>query len=366
MEGVQLTSGLFLGLMSVLSLLCFGGTVWLTGRLHGRVRWAVARGAAIALTCLTLTTTLGVKLNADNGWYTSWSDLTGQGSASDTSRVGSGDFRPSAGGGAPATGPLPGLPSPGARVQTYRWHGPSSGITATVSVILPAGYRQNAKRTYPVIEAFHGIPGSPAGWLQNLGLRQAVDRAVARKTLAAPAVVIPQLDPSGRDTECTDSAKARTEKWLTRDVPALVRSHLRVATRPDHWATMGYSAGGWCANAAAMLHPGVYGAAISLGGYFHPDFSGDVPAGWRLADSRRYDLARVARTRSPRVALWIQAGQQSEYWAQTQAFLRAVKPPTSATSVVLASSGHRFDVWEAGLPDAFAWLGRTLPGFAGR
>ena len=99
----------------------------------------------------------------------------------------------------------------------------------------------------------------------------------------------------------------QVETWLTRDVPDWVGQHFRVIPNRNAWATIGYSAGGFVAAMATVLHPAQYGAGIVLGGYFRPEFgpfyepfTATSPLG------RYYDLPRVAAHRPPPVSLWVE------------------------------------------------------------
>lgn len=107
----------------------------------------------------------GVLLNDQYAFYTSWSDLVGsdpvtthQLSAGDASAGAHVEFRSAC---SPHRGPLPPLPSPGQREQTFTVTGPVSGIAGKVVVWLPDGYDPTAATPYPVIETLSGYPGTP-------------------------------------------------------------------------------------------------------------------------------------------------------------------------------------------------------------
>lgn len=356
-------------LVVAVAVVVFAVTVWLTGRLQRGFWHGLARAGLILVTCLCLLVSVGVKLNNDNGWYTSWSDLLGAQSATSTQVSGATNARTQ------ATTPrqsrpvtLPALPRPGVRLQHYTWRGPKSGVSTGIDVILPPSYftPQARNRRYPVVEAFHGFPGSPGGWTAKMNVQRVVDDVVSQRQIGESIIVVPQISANlGLDTECVNgpAGSVQSETWLTSDVPSFIRTHFRASSGPDSWAAMGYSAGGWCASMAAVLHPDVFGAAISLSGYFVPEFSGTSPWPADSAAAKRYDLTAVVRRSPPNVALWVQFGKLSGHRPQAEQFLKVVRPPMSVTSVVLASSGHRWDVWQAQFPSSLKWLGTTLPGF---
>ncbi len=371
-----LTDTSFLIVLVVGTAAGFGLAVWLTGRWHSGLGQAVGRAGMIALVAVLSLTCVGVWLNNANGWYASWDDLFGAVSAQSTQTKGAAAALASeqqVGGsrtqsGSPAPTRYPPLPQPGSRIQRYTWHGPASGVTTEIDVILPPSYQEpgSAKRRYPVIEAFHGIPGTPSGWTKTMGLPDELAQAFAQQGVAESVAVIPQLAPSlGQDRECVNGppGSPQLETWLAVDVPDFVRTHFRVADERAGWATLGYSAGGWCAAMVAVLHPDQFGAAGVLSGYFTPDFGNGPPWPANSAQAHRYDLTAQVSAHPPALAMWLQSGRQSPYWPQTAAFLAAVKPPMSVTSVVMADSGHRWDVWKAQVPVVLKWLGTNIPGF---
>jgi enterochelin esterase-like enzyme len=270
--------------------------------------------------------------------------------------------------------PVPSLP-PGAhrgdRVLKYTVAGPRSGLRGTVLVTLPEGYTSpaNAARRYPVLEAFHGLPGGPSQWVDSMGLGQAAD-TVARRGEAAEMITVSPTHafPPGVDTECVDGVGSapKVETWLTQDVPDWVTRTFRVRADRSSWSTIGLSMGAWCAAMATMLHPEQYAAAIVMGGYFAPEFSDSyVPFKPGTPQARRYDLINLARTAPPPVALWAETSQADEgSYPSTSRLLAAVRAPMSMEVLALSHAGHRVSLWAGEVPEALDWLGHNVSGFA--
>jgi enterochelin esterase-like enzyme len=370
-----LTSSALFVVTVIVTVTSFVVATILTGRLGRGLLPTVGRGLLILLVAVMSIVSVAVRLNDDNGWYSSWSDLLGAPPETATQLHGSSaraaaaaDPSSSRPGGHPSPS-LPPLAQAGSRTQTLTVRGAVSGITNPVTVLLPPSYFSGS-RTYPVIEAFHGIPGSPSGWTKTMGVGPILDAAVSARAIGESIVVIPELNsPAGHDGECVNGPPGtpQLETWLTTDVPSYVESHFRVRTDRSSWAAIGYSAGAWCAAMAGILHSDVYGASIVLSGYFSPQFASGAPwsAGGGGGDlARRYDLIARVTANPPSEAMWIQSGNASPDWPQTQAFLNAVRPPLSVTSVVVKDSGHRWDVWRAQVPETLRWLGANIPGFA--
>jgi enterochelin esterase-like enzyme len=157
-------------------------------------------------------------------------------------------------------------------------------------VYLPAAYRDDDER-FPVIEAFHGAPGTPQYWLNRLKVKSYLDAEMAAGRMAPTVVLFPQQTPDPTlDTECTNLHDGpQAETFLTVDVPAYARAHYRIRTDRAGWGLTGYSAGAFCAVNLALRHPSQYAAAASLAGYASPGIRiGDGSErttnqpGWRL------------------------------------------------------------------------------------
>ncbi|TNM62431.1 hypothetical protein FHN55_16295 [Streptomyces sp. NP160] len=338
----------------------------------------VARGTALVGVNLLVVFAMLVSANDHFAFYSGWNDLLGANAdavvrtrgavrgtetAAQQDALQAGTTHPTSPRGTPVEGY-------GDRVQQLTVTG-ADGTTGTVLVVLPHGYDDpsQASTTYPVVVALHGYPGDPRQWLTALDVRPAVEVAVKSGQMADLIVVIPDLEiPAGRDTECLDGppGQPQVETWLSSALPKAVEASYRARTSPQAWAAMGFSMGGWCAAEMAVLHPQQYGAGIVMGGYFRYDPSSDyVPFSPDSPQARAHDLVAVAAEAPPAASLFVASSRDDpESWPSTKAFLAAVRAPMSVTSLVAKTGGHRSAVWAAQMPQALAWLGRTVPGFA--
>jgi S-formylglutathione hydrolase FrmB len=376
---MSLTGSLFLDAIIVLTVAAFVGVIVIWPRLTARTPWHVAgRAGALALVNLLVLLTAATQLNATYLFFAGWSDLSGAltGHLAQTSLHRGGAERQApnisaAGDAAPVVADPPALTQQVGSTGLVRYvvHGPLSGLTGTVLVQLPPGYTSaGATGRYPVLEAFHGYPSEPLSWIKVFHLGRAVDRQVRAHDLRQPLVVMPQVEiPRGVDTEGVNgqAGQPQVETWLTRDVPDWVGKHFRVLANRNAWATIGYSAGGFDAAMATILHPAQYGSGIVLGGYFKPDFgpfyepfTATSPLG------RRYDLSRAVAHHPPPVSLWVETSHADPLSFHSSAqFLRAARAPTAVHAVVLQNAGHRDSVWITLLPQALRWLGQNVQGF---
>jgi S-formylglutathione hydrolase FrmB len=381
---MSLTGPVFLGAVVVVTVVAFLTVVavWPTmaGRSPGRVLGRI--GLLLTVNVLVLLTA-ATQLNAQFLFYADWTDLRGAfGGAPTTTVVTRGGVAAQAarvvvrGPSARAPKVSPALPTgPSSRsgpgVTSYTVRGPASGMVGTVVVELPPGYGApaNASTHYPVIEAFQGYPGSPTTWTDTMSLGGVIAQQVAAGRMRSALIVGPQVEmPAGVDTECVNGTPGnpQLETWLARDVPDWVAKHFRVATDRGSWATIGLSAGAWCAAMITMLHPSQYSAAIAMGGYFRPTFGPfyqPYPPGSTLAE--RYDLIALARRGRTPAAIWLETSHADTVsYASSSAFLKASRAPLAVNAIVLQHAGHRLSLWKGLLPGTMAWLGGNIPGFS--
>jgi enterochelin esterase-like enzyme len=380
---MALSGSLFVGSLVIITVVAFVAVVvrwpFMAGRTPGRILGRV--GSLLGVNFLVLLTAAAI-LNAQFLFFADWTDLrgafngpptaTGLRAGGEAGRAARSNVRGEA---APATPGLVSLPkgtSTSAGIFTYRVKGPASGVTASVVVVLPAGYSDLAKASthYPVIEAFQGYPGSASTWTRSMDIGGAIAARVAAKRMSPALIVIPQLQiPAGVDTECVNGAagNGQIETWVAKDVPNWVATHFRVQTRRQSWATIGLSAGAWCAAMVTTLHPAQYSAAIVMGGYFRPNFGPFYqPYPPRSALANRYDLVALARRGAPPpVAIWLETSHTDTVsYLSSVEFLKASTAPMAVDATVLQHAGHRISLWKRLLPDALNWLGANIPGFS--
>ena len=392
---MSLTGATLMWLLIIAALAFFVWSVLAWPRSAGPGWWAISRRVGYQLGVLVLVVAaLGAGLNREYGWYANWTDLAAAfssaapagavevagappsvaaaGHLGGTDGAAASDTEPGASnlGSAAALGLSPN-PGPDGQYRTFTVPGPISGHSGPVTVWFPAGYTSAVQRLhrFPVIEAFHGVPGSPlqltSGFV-NIGATLA--EQVRAGHLRDAIVVLPDYTPGQIDTECVNGTGSalRMEDWLTKDIPEWVGGHVRVDRDRGSWATLGFSAGGWCAAMAAMLHPETYAAGIVLQGYFQPTFEKPyIPFKPGSPAAVHYDLVRLAHDAPPRTALWILTSKaDSISYGTTRQLLTDARPPLSITADVLTNGGHRTSVWRPFLPVTLQWLGANLPGFA--
>ena len=161
--------------------------------------------------------------------------------------------------------------------QTVRLtvQGRLSKLRRTVYVYLPPEYFRDSYRHYrfPVIELLPGYPGSPADWINVVGITSAYDTLLADGVVKPAVLVMPDTNGARRTSlQCLNVVHGPQDAtFLALDLPEYLSHLLRVQPPGLAWGIGGYSEGGYCAANLALVYRLRYGAAGVLSGYFGPD-----------------------------------------------------------------------------------------------
>jgi enterochelin esterase-like enzyme len=252
-------------------------------------------------------------------------------------------------------------------LQQIALAGKVSGINRDGLVYLPPQYfdAQYRKVKFPVLEMFHGSPGKPTDWLSSLHVTRTFDELIASHQIGPMVLVMPSSNQGNSYQECLNAPRGAVDTYLTTDVPADIRATYRVSADPAQWGLAGYSSGGYCAANLALRHRSLFGAAVSLDGYYRPD---DGPAGAVLRDAPQLKpendpyaaaLALNDSTR-PVPSLWLMSGAGGADEKQAKAFVDAMRHVEQVPLVLASGAGHDFYAWAAAMPGAFKWSWQTL------
>jgi S-formylglutathione hydrolase FrmB len=131
-----------------------------------------------------------------------------------------------------------------------------------VRVLLPAGYRRDRARRYPVLYLLHGCCSDYRSWT--------VDGDAEAITARYPLIVVmPDAGRMGWYTDWYRGATPVRPLWETYHVGQLVPwvdAHFRTIAARSGRAIAGLSMGGYGALSYAARHPGVFAAAASFSG----------------------------------------------------------------------------------------------------
>ena len=242
------------------------------------------------------------------------------------------------------------------------WTGPSSGITLPVFVITPSGYSPTDGKTYAVIELLHGYPGGPDGILQNLGIQEELDKAIAAGIIPPAIVVAPDLNVDEEAHDCADiEGRPAVYTWVSHDVPAMIRHNFpNTTSNRDAWMIGGFSAGAYCAIWTALRTPETYGAAASLSGYDTQIEGQMTNQGDQYLADNTLSVMLANRTPDGLRIYAMAAGDDAVGGAYTALKMAsAVKEPDTVTTDVPPTGGHTGPLWREHIASMLAWWGSS-------
>ena len=308
-----------------------------------RLRPLPAKALCGALSIMVAMTGGIAAVNYYYGYYTTWGQL-------------SADF----GGGAGSLGVITATTSATAlgsgHIGWVQFPGKLSGYSRRGLIYLPPQYSQAryAHLRFPAVELFHGTPGTPLAWSTVLRVGQVADSLLARHLTGPMVLVMPAINGTGHSyQDCVNGPAVNDETYLLKDVRNDVLARYRVSHDPYEWGAGGYSSGGYCAANLALRHPGSFGAAAVLNGYFR---AADGPAAGALnnspsleaANSPLYAAEKLNPNSSPLPAFWVAAGtnDKADYPAATM-FTAAMNRVQQVPFVKL-NAGDTANVWSGG------------------
>ncbi|MEU2564120.1 alpha/beta hydrolase-fold protein [Streptomyces longispororuber] len=370
-----LTSNKVLALAIALAVLLFIGTVWLWPRL-ARQHWRAVTGRVglLLATQVAVFASVGLFANQTFGFYASWADLFGR--ETEQGVVVDHDVLNGEKGPVKVTDTqsvdVPGGNTPriGGQIQKVQVQGRHSKIASPAYVYLPPEYfqPQYRHRTFPAAVVLTGYPGTAEALIKGLHYPQTAHKQ-ARNGKMQPMILVmmrPTVAPP-RDTECVDiPGGPQSETFFAKDLPDAITQHFRAGKKPDSWGIIGDSTGGYCALKLAMHHPRVYGAAVSLSGYYKAAedvTTGNLFHGDKNLRNRANLMWYLEHMPPPKTSLLLSSSKKGEgNYRDTLKFIDKVKPPTRVSSIILDSGGHNFNTWRREIPASLVWMSGRLTG----
>ena len=260
-------------------------------------------------------------------------------------------------------------PVPEGRVLEHVPFARPDGRSAHATVYLPAGYDDQKERRYPVLYLLHGLFGRDTDWLKLGVLQSLLDGAIQRGELRPTIVVMPD-GGNGYWVDWPDGdPRHRYQTLVEPDTRLWVESRFRVnGVR----AVGGVSMGGFGALSLALRHPETYPAVISLSGalFRQPPTARRTylrAFGYPGVTSRRrfpfvnpLDLVHLGRADGLHV--WLDCGREDRpKFVQGLLAVSDALTRRGITHVARFRPGrHTWNVWLAGLAEAFTWLDAQL------
>jgi len=320
-----------------------------------RLRPLAARIACGGLSILVAMTSGIAAVNFYYGYYSTWGQLWADFHGGDVGNLG---VVSAATASAPGSGVIRWVTLPG----------PASGVSRRGLVYLPPQYDQAryARVRFPVVELFHGTPGSPTALATVLRVQQVADSLLSRHLIGPMVLVMPAINGTGHDyQDCVNGPAVSDDTYLTRDVRTDVLARYRASTDPYEWGLAGYSSGGYCAANLALRHRGSFGAAAVIEGYFR---AADGPAAAALNDSLPLEAAnsplyaaeRLTPGSGPLPAFWVAAGTHDKSDYRPATVFAAALDRIEQVPFFTMHAGDTANAWRAALPVALTWLWQQL------
>lgn len=314
---------------------------------------------AAAATAFLLSVAVGVlAVNDYYGYYTTWgaaaADLSGNGNTYAVSHT--------------ATRVDSAGRSPG-KLEVVDLRGARSGINREGLVYLPPQYFEPRYRDlrFPAIELFHGTPGDPAQWVNQMRITEIARLLIDTRRMGPVVLVMPDSNGGfSHQEECLDTPGFKDDTYVSQDVPADVRARFRVSRDTGQWGSIGVSSGGYCAANLMMRHRDDFGSAASIDGYYRPDQENAGPilarTPWLLRTNDPLSAAARARPGAgPLPAFWVSAGTgvRSDYLYAKQ-MVTAMRRLEAVPFLVLKRADHTMAAVRAALPTALMWSWQQL------
>jgi S-formylglutathione hydrolase FrmB len=173
---------------------------------------------------------------------------------------------------ATAKGPTLRTADDGAAIVSEKWldqrtfdvtvKSPALHTTAPIRVIVPKGWSKTAKRTYPVVYAFHGGRNHYTSWFTDSDLAKT---AAAFDTM----VVMPEGGWNGSYANWFNHGHGGTPEWETFHIQEVIQLMERDYRAGTDRAAMGISSGAEGAMTYAVRHPGLFKYVASFSGILH-------------------------------------------------------------------------------------------------
>ena len=215
----------------------------------------------------------------------------------------------------------------------------------------------------------HGQPGSPDNWLIGDRVQTLMNDFAAHHRGIAPIVVMPDvLGSELANPLCADTTLGAADSYLSVDVPAAIRTQLRVDPDPRHWVIAGFSYGGTCSLQMATNHPGIYPNFIDISGQTEPTLGSgatgrkqtvDTAFGGDTTKFTAINPADLLASRTyPTSAGWFLwgAADPDTKTGQQQLFAAAQTAGMTVQQWEVPGTGHDWDTVIGALTHTIAWI----------
>jgi enterochelin esterase-like enzyme len=264
--------------------------------------------------------------------------------------------------------PAGALPARG-RLGTTTIPATTSGFAAREALVyLPPAALVDDAPALPVVVAMSGQPGSPVDMFASGRLDRVMDQYASAHDGLAPIVVVPdQLGAPEDNPMCVDSPLGQSATYITVDVPAWIRAHLRVLPDRTAWSVLGFSQGGTCSAQLGAAHPDIFGSLVDISGEMAPTIGADTVQAAFGGSQAQYAAAfpaAIMEAMSPYADMtgYFCAGEDdAQYRPQVEQVEAAARASGMATRLSMSpGTSHDWGTVQWCVQDALPELGQRL------
>ena len=234
---------------------------------------------------------------------------------------------------------------------------------------IPAAANGAGRINLPVIVLIAGYPGVPGNWLGGNQFVATMDQFAKLHHGITPYVfIVDDLGSTTNDTECVDSARGNVETYLTKDVPAYIKSHYEVTGNSSGWGIGGLSLGGMCSLMLTLRHADVYHYFLDFGGETGPEIGskqktmaalfGNSETAWEA----HQPLLLLQKKKYPQLGGFFAIGKNDSRNLVTgmNELYQTAQSAGIESIMQLLGGEHTFDTWQESYKDALPWISNRL------
>ena len=343
---MSLTSNLTLALSATITVALFA----LLNIKWNKLNRIWKRVAAQIVLQVILLATVGLALNIQNGFYSSWSELFGISSYANQHI-------------APKTIDLSraSYTKNGSAILNEVFTGSTSRITEQVWFLIPkhivTAIQDGSNEKFPAVYFLSGSPGVPTAWLNGLKLDNQIQTVKNEVKLGDFISVLPDYNIQPHvDTGCMNiPGGVQVEDWIAKDVASYVIKNL--PAKESGWMITGYSTGGWCSAMLALKHPEIFKGAAPIAGFFKTEIWMGLNSKSREALRNKYDLIKIAHQSKKQSDFYlITSKMDKSTFDSTNWFYNNIGAGHNADLLTLKDGGHNFTTWKPLVQDILKWF----------
>ena len=252
------------------------------------------------------------------------------------------------------------IPTQGTVIQDSITSHALGGQIKPFYVYLPPSYNspQGKNKHYPVLYMLHGSPGNYKDWVSAANANQSADTLIDSKKTPELIMVFPDGNGPIFLSEWGNSYNQQQlmETFVAVDLVKYVDQKYRTIPQAADRGIGGLSMGGFGAMNIAVHHPDIFGAVISLGGYYRAE--GSVWGGNANYIQQNSPIDVLPKDKAAwNLHIFLGAGtQDGQYYSDTLEFAHMLDSLSITYKLDVENGGHSWDLWATQFYKALLWI----------